>query len=74
MTTPSETPVQRYKRAHDLTYGQLAVLWQMRENTLRKLGAGLRPWTPRRAEMIEEFTRGEIKKEELVFWPGRVAA
>ena len=67
MACRTETPVERYKRMHGLTYPQLARLWRMSENTLRKWGCGMRVPTPRRAMKIEKFTKGEITKEELVF-------
>lgn len=74
MAQRPETAVERYKRAHGLTYPQLARLWRMSENTLRKWGCGMRVPTPKRAVRIEKLSKGEITKEELVFGAQGVAA
>ena len=63
-----ETPIARYKRAHDLTYLELAGLLGITWDYARKLGCGsVRRTSPALAEQIEKRSDGEITREELVF-------
>ena len=68
-----ETPIARYKRAHGLTYLQVADLLGITWDYARKLGCGsVRRTSPALAEQIERRSGGEIAREDLVF-PERAA-
>lgn len=62
-----ENALARYKRAHRLTYDDLAARWGLKADYLRKIGCGHRNPSPRLAAQIEALSGGEIRKEELVF-------
>ena len=68
MAKKVETPVARYKRAHGLTYPQLANILGITGDYARKLGCGsVRRTSPALAEQIEKLSGGEITRSELVF-------
>ena len=68
MQKGAETPIARYKRAHGLTYPQLAGLLGITCDYARKLGCGsVRRTSPTLAEQIEQRSGGEISRQELVF-------
>jgi hypothetical protein len=70
MRTHISDRIQKYKRAHGLTYAQLGLLFGCSDTHLRKLGSGgLKSLSVKLARRMERATRGELLAVELLLPP-----